>query len=578
MPAIILKICQYGLIILSAAVLIRCLRSILADRHDEEIWAYIRVGETPVPVYHWESVIGKSRAADIRVFGDGISRVHAILKRSDRGFWHIYDVFSKGGVWVNSEKVPAKGKKLMHGDVVNLGGSCVRFLDIGSEQRRENENRRETAGKVRPWITLTMLSLLQVLLFLEHIYTAPEGSLGPIALSYATLIILEWCLYEGMRLMDRLGFEMEILAFYLTTLGLAVAASSTPKDVYKQLLLIVVSVGMFAFSGWWMRNLRVAASLRIPVAMLALALLALNIFTSDATNGAKSWLEFGGYSFQPSEIVKALYIYTGAATLEKLYKRKNLYAFIAFSAACVMALALIGDFGTALIFFITFLVISFMRSGSIATVVLAVTGAAMAGFLAMTVKPHIKQRFATWGHIWEDEFGRGYQQTHALSASASGGLIGKGAGGGWLKTITASNTDMVFEYMCEELGLIIAVLAVLALLIMAYFAVRCARNGRSAYYGIAACATASMLLVQMALNVFGSADIIPFTGVTFPFVSRGGSSLIACWMMLAYLKGADTRRGASFAVRPQNFDEDVSFDEVDSEAWEENAGRKGWHK
>ena len=91
---------------------------------------------------------------------------------------------------------------------------------------------------------------------------------------------------------------------------------------------------------------------------------------------------------------------------------------------------------------------------------------------------------------------------------------------------------------------------VFAVILLACFAVRSARTGRSAYYGIAACAAMSIFLTQLALNVFGSMDILPFTGVTFPFVSRGGSSMLSCWMMMAYLKSADNRREASFAVRP----------------------------
>ena len=176
--------------------------------------------------------------------------------------------------------------------------------------------------------------------------------------------------------------------------------------------------------------------------------------------------------------------------------------------------------------------------------------AGLAGFLAVSVKPYIAQRFATWGHAWEDIYDKGFQQTRAMSAAASGGLYGKGAGGGWLKDIFAANTDMVFAVICEEQGLIIGLIMVLAVLVLAFFAVRSARRGRSAYYSIASCAAMSMLLVQLALNVFGSLDLLPFTGVTFPFVSRGGTSLISCWMLMAFIKSSDTRLNASFAVRP----------------------------
>ena len=120
--------------------------------------------------------------------------------------------------------------------------------------------------------------------------------------------------------------------------------------------------------------------------------------------------------------------------------------------------------------------------------------------------------------------------------------------------------------VCEEEGLIIGVIMVLAVLVLALFAVRSARQGRSAYYSIAACAAMSMLLSQLALNVFGSLDILPFTGVTFPFVSRGGTSLLCCWMLMAFIKSTDNRREASFAVRP--LAEDTEEDLSDWEVWQ----------
>ena len=547
------SISKYSVLFLSVIILIRNLRSLLSGKTEPETWAYLRAGEENVPVHHWENLVGRARSADLRLFGEGISPIHAVLKRTDKGLWSVFDVFSNGGVWVNGVPVPEAGIALQHGDTVNLGGSCVRFLNISTEQRQRNEKKRTGAGiLVHPAVTLIELTLLQLCLLLQHSFSARRADISSIVLAFAALIVLEWCVYEAMRLMNRMGFEIEILAFYLTTLGLSVAASAVPEDLYKQILLIVSSVLLFLFSGWWMSNLKRTNVMRIPVAVLALGLLALNIATSDSINGAKSWLEIGGYSFQPSELVKAFYIYVGASTLDALYMKRNLYSFILFSAVCVIALALIGDFGTALIFFITFLVISFMRSGSLATVLLAVTGALLAGFLAVSIRPYIARRFAVWGHVWDDVYGAGYQQTRSISAAASGGLLGKGAGAGWLRGIAASDTDMVFAYICEEQGLIIALCMVAAVVLMALFAIRCAGNGRSAYYAIAACATSALMLVQLALNVFGTLDLLPFTGVTFPFVSRGGSSLLGCWMLLSFLKATDNRRGASFAVNPVN--------------------------
>ena len=542
---------KYAMIALSLVIMIRCIRSMLSAGFEAETWAMARFGRDSVPVTHWENLIGRARSADIRVEREDVDRIQAVLKRRDDGRWMVFDVFSRGGVSVNGEAVSAGGAEVESGDAVRVGGATMRLQDLGAAKGSALDAQRTSAGKsVSPALTLFELTLFELLLLFQHLFTAPEGQTLSVALGFAVLILLEWFCYYAMRLIGRSGFEVETIAFYLTSLGVSVTASAVPQDMFKQTVLILASFVMFLLLGLWLRDLRRTERTRLLVAALAVALLGLNLATSDTLNGAKSWLSVAGISFQPSELVKVAYIYVGAATLDRLYRRRNLIVFIVFSAICVGALALIGDFGSALVFFICFLVISFLRSGSIATVFLAVSGAAMAGFLAVSIRPYIARRFATWGHVWEDVYGAGYQQTRALGAAAGGGLFGKGAGGGWLTEIVAADTDMVFAVICEEQGLIIALCMVLAVLTLSFFAVRTARRGRSAYYAIAACAAVSMLMAQMALNVFGSLDLLPFTGVTFPFVSRGGTSLLACWMMMAFIKGADTRRGGSFVVRP----------------------------
>ena len=107
----------------------------------------------------------------------------------------------------------------------------------------------------------------------------------------------------------------------------------------------------------------------------------------------------------------------------------------------------------------------------------------------------------------------------------------------------------MFGVLCEEWGLIIAFLAVMCIVTLCIFAFRMVQTGRSSYYTIAACAATSLLVVQTMLNVFGSVDILPLTGVTFPLISCGGSSMLAAWGLLAFLKAADTRQNASFAVK-----------------------------
>ena len=208
-----------------------------------------------------------------------------------------------------------------------------------------------------------------------------------------------------------------------------------------------------------------------------------------------------------------------------------------------------NDFGTALIFFVAFLLIAYLRSGSVGTIALACTSLGFAGVLALKIAPHAMRRFTVWRHIWEDPLDAGYQQTRALMCIASGGLFGLGAGNGYMKKVFAADSDVVFATLSEEWGLLICIMLVLCIIALGLFALRTASMGRSSFYTIGACTAAGILLVQTIFNALGTVDVLPLTGVTFPFVSNGGSSMICAWGLLAFVKASDTRQNASFAVR-----------------------------
>ena len=540
---------RYLLPVLSLWILLRCVISMLRFRYEPEIWGYLKQSNgEKLPLLHWENLIGRARSADIVLSDPTISRTHAALIRSDKGVWTVLDLRSTGGVAVNG--TPVTRSELSDGDKLTLSDKKLRFISLTDKERASLSEVRTAPDAVRrPGFSFLLLTLFQLLLAAAQLlHTAPEHRLY-VFIAYLSLCLLMWCYYLVMRSIRRSGFEVEVVAFFLSTLGLMVAADSVPTQLLKHLLLLIAGVLLFLLLGWWLRDLRRTRALRWVCGFAAIGLLALNLLTAQEVFGAKNWLYIAGFSVQPSEFVKVVYIYAGAATLDRLYAGRNLFLFIGFSALCVGALALMGDFGTALVFFACFLVISFLRSGNLATVFLALAGAALACFLVLYAKPHVAARFAAWGHVWDSPYGAGFQQTRALAAAASGGLFGMGAGAGWLTGIVAADTDLVFCVLCEELGLCMGVLAVLAVVLLAVFAFRDAAASRSTFYVISACAAVSVMLVQLALNVLGSVDILPFTGVTFPFVSRGGSSLICCWTLLAFIKASDTRQNASFAQK-----------------------------
>ena len=229
--------------------------------------------------------------------------------------------------------------------------------------------------------------------------------------------------------------------------------------------------------------------------------------------------------------------------MDRIMQKRNLILFIGYSAMLCGLLALMNDFGTALVFFVAFLAVAYMRSGSVGTIALAVFALIFAGVIVLKIAPHALNRFASWRHIWEDPYDAGYQQTRSLMCVAAGGLFG------WMKHMFAADTDIVFATIAEEWGLIAAMLMVAAIVVLAMFCLRSAGMGRSSFYTIGACTSAAILLIQTILNVMGTLDLLPFTGVTFPFVSNGGSSMISAWALMAFVKAADTRQNASFAIR-----------------------------
>ena len=495
--AVYSDILRYILPLAALLILWRCGRSLLAFRREPEVWAWLASPSGDrIPVTHWESLVGRAKSCDVVLDYPTISRRHAVLTRYDDGSWSVSDIGSKGGIRVNGADTAMCA--VGFGDVISLGGVNFTLVPITKEQERIQASVRTRAGKeVSPALTLMLLSLFQVLACLQLMLHVEQ--LGLVAGAFGMLLAAQWAL--------------------------------------------------FLILGWFLRDLERAKKLRYVAAAAGIALLVFNVLFGVEKYGAKNWVEIGPVSFQPSELVKLCFVFAGASTLQRLMTRRNLLLYIVYSAAICGCRALINDFGTAIIFFVTFLVTAFMRSGDFATIGLACAGTGFAGVLVLRFKPYALRRFSTWRHVWENALTSGYSQTRAMMCIASGGLFGLGGGRGWLKYVAAADTDLVFAFVSEEWGLLLGLMMIAAIVLLAAFVVRSAPVERSSFYSISAVSAVTIMVVQAMLNVFGTVDLLPLTGVTFPFVSNGGSSMLCVWGLLAFIKAADTRQNASFSVR-----------------------------
>ena len=535
--------------ILAAIILFRCIKPLLTFRREPEIWAWLCLSSgKKLAITHWENVIGRSKRSDIIVESPAASRNHGVLTRYDDGSWTIRDTGSKGGIFINGKRRLIWALK--PDDVITIGGIDMTLQPISHRQEAQLAQLRTKASSLfSTLINLLLLTLFQALCCTGFLLGGDPTVAQSVLFGFGGIVICQWLLLMFYICIRRISFEVETVAFFLTTMGMTAIATVCPGEALKQVIAMVLGIGVFLGVGWSLRDLERAKKVRYIAAVAGIGFLIITLLFGREYYGAKNWLVIGSFSLQPSEFSKVCFVYAGASAMDRIMNKRNIFLFIGYSAILCGCLALMNDFGTALIFFCAFLVVAYLRSGSVGTIGLACTSLGFAGVVALRIAPHAMKRFASWRHIWEVPLDGGYQQTRALMCMASGGLLGLGVGNGWMKNVFAADSDMVVATVSEEWGLIMVVMLVLCIVALAVFAVRSAAVGRSSFYTIGSCTAAAILLVQVILNALGTVDIVPLTGVTFPFVSNGGSSMIGAWGLLAFVKAADTRQNASFAVR-----------------------------
>jgi len=269
------------------------------------------------------------------------------------------------------------------------------------------------------------------------------------------------------------------------------------------------------------------------VALGSAGLIALPLVIGTEVNGATNWIRIAGMNLQPSEVVKVSLL----LVLSYSMSRRRFWPWLIFAGFCLAVLMLQKDLGTALIYYITALLMYFASTGNLPMTGLGLLGGAGASVLGYKMFNHVRVRVAIWQNPWMYYEKSGYQIAQVLMAIASGGLFGVGLGLGAPRVIPVYFTDCIFAVICEQFGIIFGILVLVMYVILILRGASIALRARRGFMGLLAMGATVMLGVQTFVIIGGVLKLIPLTGVTMPFVSYGGTSMVSCMAMIGLIQG-----------------------------------------
>ena len=322
-------------------------------------------------------------------------------------------------------------------------------------------------------------------------------------------------LYIGFFILARLNFDQAVRQFLLAVLSLALTCAipflMQKKGVFRRYSYIYAAVGFLAI-------LVVAA-------------------VGQSSYGAKLSVGIGGISIQPSEFVKILFVFFVAGMYAQATDIKTIIITTAIAAAHVGVLVLSRDLGSAMIFFITYLVMMYVATRQILLFLLGLAAGAGASVMAYGMFAHVRTRVIAWQDPLSVIDDQGYQVSQSLFAIGSGGWIGTGIGQGMPETIPVVTKDFVFSAISEEMGGAFALCLVFVCVSSFLMIFNISMGLKDPFYKYVALGLGTIYAVQVFVNVGGVTKFIPSTGVTLPLVSYGGSSLLSMMGLFAIVQG-----------------------------------------
>nr|WP_318686518.1 FtsW/RodA/SpoVE family cell cycle protein [uncultured Acetatifactor sp.] len=341
----------------------------------------------------------------------------------------------------------------------------------------------------------------------------------------------------------------------LLGIGLCMLSRLNFDRAVKQYIIVLASLTVSLAIPYFFTRIRFLKKIVWLYGLLGIAMLSAVLITGEVTHGSKISFSLGDVTFQPSEFVKILFLFFLAGALWEDVSLKRVLLTAAVAGVHVAVLVLSRDLGSALIFFMGFVFVVFAATKNYWYLLAGMAGGSAAAWGAYFLFDHVRTRVLAWQDPWSYIDNQGYQITQSLFAIGSGGWFGMGLMQGTPKDIPYVDADFIFSALCEELGVIFGICLILVCISCFIMIMEISLCIHDRFYQMIVYGIGIMYIFQIFLTVGGGIKFIPLTGVTLPFVSYGGSSVMTTMIMFFIIQGIYIRlqrEGGRRNVRIEN--------------------------
>lgn len=323
----------------------------------------------------------------------------------------------------------------------------------------------------------------------------------------------------------------------MLSMGFVMLERLNSGNAIKQFLIIIGGSIAFFFIPPLIKQKKLLKKTGLIMAITGIGLLLVTLVLGKTSFGANISFTIAGFTFQPSEFVKILFVLFVASFISRAKDIKTIVIASVIAGVHILILVASTDLGSALIFFVVYLVMLYVGTGKITYSAIGAVLGVGASVLAYNLFSHIKVRALAWKDPWSDIDGKGYQITQSLFAMGTGGFFGLGLCKGYPESIPVVSKDFVFAAIAEEFGIIFGVCLILVAVSIFLEIMKLASVCGNKMHRLITSGFGVMYIFQCFLTIGGVIKFIPSTGVTLPFISYGGSSIIMSFVMFAVFQG-----------------------------------------